>query len=350
MSPARVHRASPEDLGRDPGFRALLASASDASGGAFDELVSSVRGMDLLVVPGGRGGGPVALVLYRRLDGVAVEIEYLAVDRAHRHTGMATALVQRVQQDTASMVVARTDGDAIGFYRAAGFQTSDSVPDPRWPLRRRYLCVLPRMALLRELEADSGSLEWVTGSPTAQPVQVVPARAAWSQHYAALADRLGDALGAGALAIDHLGSTSVHGLDAKPVIDVVLTVPDPDDEALYVPLLEAAGFVLRLREPRWYRHRLLVPAPGSGLPAANIHVFAPGSPETSRMLAFRDWLRTHEADRDAYARIKRAAAAQINDAGGGKGLVMDYNAAKEPFILQLYERILHGHRHPGPAT
>ncbi|MDO5745480.1 MAG: GrpB family protein, partial [Micrococcaceae bacterium] len=227
-------------------------------------------------------------------------------------------------------------------------QTSDLAPDPRWPSRRRYLCVLRLGALLRELEADSGSLEWITGSPTAQPVRVVPASAAWSEHYAALADRLGGALGAGAWAIEHVGSTSVHGLDAKPLIDVVLTVPDPDNEALYVPLLEAAGLVLRLREPRWYRHRLLVPAADSGLPEANIHVFAPGSPETSRMLAFRDWLRTHEADRDAYARIKRAAAAQINDAGGGKGLVMDYNAAKEPFMLGLLERILRGPLAPRP--
>lgn len=342
MSPAPVQRASPEDLGSNPGFRALLANASHTTCGALDALISSVLGMDMLVVPGGHGGEPVALALYRRLDGVAVEIKCLAVDRSHRHLGMATALVQRIQQDTASMVVARTDDDAIGFYRAAGFQTSDFTPDPRWPSRRRYLCVLPLSALLRQLEADSGSLEWVTGSPTAQPVRVVPARAAWREHYAALADRLGDALGAGAWAIEHLGSTSVHGLDAKPVIDVVLTVPDPDNEALYIPLLEAAGLVLRLREPRWYRHRLLVPAPDSGLPEANIHVFAPGSPETSRMLAFRDWLRTHEADRDAYGRIKRAAAAQINDAGCGKGLVMDYNAAKEPFMLGLLERILRG--------
>ncbi|MDO5745372.1 MAG: GNAT family N-acetyltransferase, partial [Micrococcaceae bacterium] len=139
MSPAPVQRASPQDLGSSPGFRALLASASHTTGEALDALISSVRGMDMLVMPGGRGGGPMALALYRRLDGVAVEIEYLAVDRSHRHLGMATALVQQIQQDTASMVVARADDDAIGFYRAAGFQTSDLAPDPRWPSRRRYL-------------------------------------------------------------------------------------------------------------------------------------------------------------------------------------------------------------------
>ena len=150
------------------------------------------------------------------------------------------------------------------------------------------------------------------------------------------------ALGAGALAIEHLGSTSVPGLPAKPVIDVVLTVEDPAREAAYVPPLEAAGFVFRLREPDWYGHRLLVAGPGNGIPAANIHVFAPGCPETSRMLAFRQWLRTHEADRSAYARIKRDSAGQTNERGGGAGLVMDYNRAKEPFIRELYARILQG--------
>ncbi len=348
MNPTPLRQGRPEEMAQDPGFRALLTSASDATGDALDTLIRGLGNMALLVVPDERGGGPVALALYRRLDCVAVQIEYLAVHQAHRHSGMATTLVHRVQADTGAMVVACTDDDAVGFYRAAGFHTSDSAPDPRWPARRRYLCVLPRMALLRDLEADDGSLAWVDGPPTPQPVRVVAPSPAWAPQYAALAERLGDALGTSALAIEHLGSTSVHGLDAKPVIDVVLTLQDPDSEVLYLPLLQAAGFVLRLREPGWYRHRLLVPSAGSGLPAANIHVFAPGSPETSRMIAFRDWLRTHHADRDAYGRIKRTAAAQINDAGGGAGLVTDYNAAKEPFIRGLYEQILHEPR--GPQT
>ena len=64
------------------------------------------------------------------------------------------------------------------------------------------------------------------------------------------------------------------------------------------------------------------------------------------MVAFRQWLRTHPEDLEAYARIKRASAARINARGGGAGLVMDYNQDKEPFIKDLYARILDGS--PGP--
>jgi GrpB-like predicted nucleotidyltransferase (UPF0157 family) len=164
------------------------------------------------------------------------------------------------------------------------------------------------------------------------------------------------ALGDRALAIEHLGSTSVPGLPAKPIIDVVLTLQDPDRESQYVPALEEAGFLFRLREPGWYRHRLLIAGTDSGLPTANVHVFAAGCPETARMVAFRGWLRAHEADRIAYARIKRQTAAETNERGQGTGLVMDYNRAKEPFIRVLYAKIYQGTDenraglpHPGPV-
>lgn len=348
MSRVLIHRASPEDLGANPGFRALLTSASDARGEALDALIAELNDLSLLVVRDA-GSEPVGLALYRRLDDVAVELEYLAVHKGHRNTGMATALVHRIRDDALAMVVARTDEDAIGFYRATGFQVSDSAPDARWPSRRRYLCVLPHLPLLMAPQPEDASAQWINGPPVPEPIEVVDASPQWRQDYVALAERIREALGDRALAIEHLGSTSVRGLDAKPVIDVVLTVQNPDCEEVYVPLLEAAGFVFRLREQGWYRHRLLVPGPASGQPAANIHVFAPGSPETSRMLAFRNWLRTHEADREAYGRIKRAAVAQVNGSGGGAGLVMDYNVAKEPCIRKLYERILQHNPVAGPA-
>ena len=112
------------------------------------------------------------------------------------------------------------------------------------------------------------------------------------------------ALGGRALRVEHAGSTSVPGLAAKPVIDMVLEVADSADETNYLHDLEAAGYRLHLREPEWHQHRLLK----GGGSAVNLHVFSRGCPEIDRMLAFRDWLRTHEEDRDRYARTKRELA------------------------------------------
>jgi GrpB-like predicted nucleotidyltransferase (UPF0157 family) len=113
-------------------------------------------------------------------------------------------------------------------------------------------------------------------------------------------------LGSRALRIEHAGSTSVPGLAAKPVIDIVLAVADSADESAYAPALESAGYVLRIREPDWFEHRMF-----KGLdPETNLHVFSEGCSEIDRTLLFRDWLRLHPADRDLYERTKRALAAQ----------------------------------------
>lgn len=88
---------------------------------------------------------------------------------------------------------------------------------------------------------------------------------------------------------------------------MLLLVADPADEPAYVPALERAGFTLRAREPDWYEHRILVRRTEDGAPhSVNLHVFAPDSaaPEVTRILAFRDWLRTHPDDRDRYAHAK----------------------------------------------
>jgi GrpB-like predicted nucleotidyltransferase (UPF0157 family) len=84
----------------------------------------------------------------------------------------------------------------------------------------------------------------------------------------------------------------------------VLAVADSGDEAGYVPALEAAGYVLRIREPEWYEHRLFT-RPDLEL---NLHVFSLGSVEIERLLRFRDHLRRDEADRKLYERAKRELA------------------------------------------
>ena len=108
-----------------------------------------------------------------------------------------------------------------------------------------------------------------------------------------------------AVQVEHVGSTSVPGLAAKPVIDVVLTVRDSADEAAYAPDLAAAGYLLVVREPAWYEHRFLRNRDAD----VQIHVFTAGSPEVDRMLAFRDRLRARPEERDLYERTKRELAA-----------------------------------------
>ena len=128
----------------------------------------------------------------------------------------------------------------------------------------------------------------------------------WPQLYEREAERIGGALGDKLLRIEHVGSTSVPGLAAKPLIDVVLVVADSSDESAYVPELEAAGYVLRIREPDWFEHRLFK-GPDTNV---NVHTFSEGCEEIERMIAFRDWLRTHDEDRELYERAKRELAAR----------------------------------------
>lgn len=141
-------------------------------------------------------------------------------------------------------------------------------------------------------------------SPLSGPIEVRDYDPAWPEAYAGEATRIIDALGERAVALEHVGSTSVPGLAAKPVIDIVLEVPDSSDEPAYVPDLEAAGYALRIREPAWFEHRLLR-GPNEHV---NLHVFSAGCSETGRMVRFRDHLRANAADRDLYAATKRDLA------------------------------------------
>jgi GrpB-like predicted nucleotidyltransferase (UPF0157 family) len=129
---------------------------------------------------------------------------------------------------------------------------------------------------------------------------------AWPQSFEREAARIRLALGDGAICVEHVGSTAVPGLAAKPIIDVVLAVADSGDEAAYVPRLEAQGYVLRIREADWFEHRMFK-GPDTEV---HLHVFSAGCPEVERMLLFRDHLRTHPADRELYCAKKRELAAQ----------------------------------------
>jgi GrpB-like predicted nucleotidyltransferase (UPF0157 family) len=123
----------------------------------------------------------------------------------------------------------------------------------------------------------------------------------WAVIFTQLAGQIRQALGEKALLLEHVGSTSVPGLAAKPVIDVVLAVENSADEAAYLPPLETVGLTLQLCEPEWFEHRLL----RASSIQTNVHVFSAGCAEIGRMLLFRDWLREHADDRRLYEHAKR---------------------------------------------
>ena len=128
----------------------------------------------------------------------------------------------------------------------------------------------------------------------------------WPMKFEAHAKRIAGALGGTALQIEHVGSTSVPGLAAKPIIDILVVVPDSADESAYLPRLEAAGYVLRVREPDWNEHRMFR-TPGRDV---HVHVYSAGCPEIERVLTFRDRLRRNRDDRSRYEQVKRELAAK----------------------------------------
>jgi GrpB-like predicted nucleotidyltransferase (UPF0157 family) len=146
---------------------------------------------------------------------------------------------------------------------------------------------------------------WVMEPPKlAGKVQVVDYDPAWPGLFQREAERIRAVLGERVVQLEHVGSTSVPGLAAKPIIDIMLIVPDSSDEPAYVPDLEAAGYVLVIREPDWYQHRCFK-GPDTNV---NLHVYSPGCPEIERYLVFRDRLRGHPGDRAHYQQVKRELA------------------------------------------
>ncbi len=140
--------------------------------------------------------------------------------------------------------------------------------------------------------------------PLNGPIQIADYDLEWPRLFEREAKRIRAALGDQVLLLEHVGSTSVPELAAKPRIDILLVVADASAESLYIPALETTAYVLYIREPDWYEHRLLK-GPDTDI---NLHVFSQGCPQINRMLLFRDWLRNNPNDRQLYERTKQELA------------------------------------------
>jgi GrpB-like predicted nucleotidyltransferase (UPF0157 family) len=188
--------------------------------------------------------------------------------------------------------------------------------------------------VLRPTDREPTSEEELRGSVVGElrthdrPITLADYDPAWPSLFVREEARIRGALGDRVVRIEHTGSTSVPGLAAKPVIDITLVVPDSSDEPAYAPPLEAAGYVLWIREPDWHEHRVFK-GPDTNV---NLHVFSPGSPEIERMVAFRDWLRTHDDDRALYEQTKRELAARTWK------YVQNYADAKTAVVEEIIAR------------
>ena len=160
------------------------------------------------------------------------------------------------------------------------------------------------------------------------PIELVPYSPTWPLLYEREAARILSILNNLVVRIEHVGSTAVDSLPAKPIIDIALEVPDSTDENAYVPALEASGYMLRIRETDWFEHRLFK-GPDTNI---NLHTFSAGCTEVDRMLMFRDWLRANAADRDLYTRTKRELAER------DWKFVQQYADAKTAVVMEIMAR------------
>ncbi|HEY1241348.1 MAG TPA: GrpB family protein [Bryobacteraceae bacterium] len=160
-------------------------------------------------------------------------------------------------------------------------------------------------------------------------IRIVDYDPGWPARFFREAAAVETALGARVLLLEHVGSTSVPELPAKPIIDILLVVADSAREEEYAAALERAGYEIHVREPEWYEHRMFKS------PAADVHlhVFSLGCPEIDRMLTFRDWLRISKSDRELYAKAKRELAQRAWKR------MQDYADAKTPVVQEILARM-----------
>jgi GrpB-like predicted nucleotidyltransferase (UPF0157 family) len=162
----------------------------------------------------------------------------------------------------------------------------------------------------------------IVGRDRNEPIELSEYDPARPARFEEMRDRLAAALGEVALRIDHVGSTSVPGLVAKPIVDIQVSVSDVDDEAVYVAPIEALGLEMRWIETGHRYFRAPPPLPRR----CQVHVCTVGSDWERRHLLFRDYLRSHpDAARD-YGNLKRRLAAEH------KWDRIAYTDAKGPFI------------------
>lgn len=163
----------------------------------------------------------------------------------------------------------------------------------------------------------------------ADPIIIVPYDSHWPQQFVALSTAMRQALGSVAVRIDHIGSTSIPDLAAKPIVDIQISVESFEPLDAYRVPLERLGWQFRAdnqeRTKRYFREAL-------GHARTHIHVRRSGSWAEQFALLFRDYMRHHPSDAERYAMLKHQLARDLRDDRHG------YTEAKAPFIWEVMKR------------
>ncbi|QND72810.1 GrpB family protein [Tardiphaga robiniae] len=165
-----------------------------------------------------------------------------------------------------------------------------------------------------------------------KPVIIVPYDPAWPAKFVQIRDEILAALGSTALAVEHIGSTSVPGLDAKPIIDIDVIISTEADLSTAISKLSKAGYTYEGEKGIEGRHALAQP---SGLPAHHLYVCAAGNPELKRHIAFRDSLRANPDVAKSYGALKKCLAEKFGSDREG------YTDAKAAFIAEVLLNLSH---------
>jgi GrpB-like predicted nucleotidyltransferase (UPF0157 family)/GNAT superfamily N-acetyltransferase len=252
----------------------------------------------------------------KEIDRWTGEIKSMRTADAHLRKGVGTAILDHIigearQRGYSRLSLETGSGPAfepaLGLYRKYGFVEGEpfSCYEKSSFNQFLHLDLSQATASRPPLTEDQIRAAHVgEAKPLNGPVVIADYNPQWKDLFEREAARIRAVLGERALQIEHVGSTSVPGLPAKPVIDVVLVLTDSGDETAYVSALAANGYRLHVREPDWYEHRMFK-GPDTDV---NLHTFSAGCPEIDRMLLFRDWLRVNAADRQLYGETKRALA------------------------------------------
>jgi len=181
--------------------------------------------------------------------------------------------------------------------------------------------------LIRRIERDALGLPRLSPGQD-DPIEVVPWDPSWASLYEAEAARIREAVGDRVTCLEHVGSTAVPGLAARPIVDILLTVRSFEPRGDYVPALEALGYEAKPDEgPGW--QFLLRRRPRR----FRLHVFDQRSEEIRRHLAFRDYLRARPDQADRYGRLKAILAEGFRHDRAG------YLDAKAPYIWVIEQRV-----------
>src|SRR5918996_1690928 len=249
----------------------------------------------------------------RELESRAGEIKSMRTADAHLRKGVAAAILDHIIAEARQRGYSRLSLEtgsgpafepALKLYRKYGFMDGGPFGGYEKSAFNQFLHLdleTQHTGSRRPLTEEQIRAAHVGGvKPLGRRILIVDYDPQWAELFEREAARIRSVLADRALRIEHVGSTSVPGLPAKPIIDLVLVVTDSADEMAYVPALAATRYRLHVREPDWYEHRMFK-GPDTDI---NLHTFSAGCPEIDRMLMFRDWLRVSPTDRQLYAQAK----------------------------------------------